>query len=46
MKEVSIAIFKVFCMTQRGIEPKAPVPLANTQPTRQMSRLESLIFVE
>ena len=36
-KEVSSTIFKVFGMTQPGIEPRSPRPLANTQTTRLMS---------
>ena len=36
-KEVSSTIFKVFGMTQPGIEPKSPGPLANTQHTRPMT---------
>ena len=36
-KEVSSTIFKVFGMTQPGIEPKSPRPLANTLLTRPMS---------
>ena len=35
-KEVSSTIFKVFGMTQPGIEPRFPGPLANTIPTRTM----------
>ena len=38
-KEVSSTIFKVFGMTQPGIEPRSPGPLANTLPTRPMNRL-------
>ena len=38
-KEVSSTIFKVFGMTQPGIEPRSPGPLANILPTRPMSRL-------
>ena len=30
LKEVSSTIFKVFGMTQPGIEPRSPGPLANT----------------
>ena len=37
-KEVSSTIFKVLGMTQTGIEPRSPRPLANTQPTSPMSR--------
>ncbi len=37
-KEVSSTIFKVFDMTQPGIEPRSPGTLANTLPTRPMSR--------
>ena len=33
-KEASSTIFKVFGMTQLGIEPMSPGPLANTLPTR------------
>ena len=32
-KEVSSTILKVFGMTQPGIEPRSPGPLANTLPT-------------
>ena len=35
-KEVSSTIFKVFGMTQPGIELRSPGPLANTLPTRPM----------
>ena len=38
-KEVSSTIFKIFSMTRHGIEPWFPWPLANTLPTRPMSRL-------
>ena len=34
--EVSSTIFKVFGMTQPGIEPRSPGPLANTLPTTPM----------
>ena len=37
-KGVSSTILKVFSMTQPGIEPTSPGPLANTLPTRPMSR--------
>ena len=37
-KKVSSTIFKVFGMTRSGIEPRSPGPLANTLPTRPMSR--------
>ena len=37
-KEVSSTIFKVFGMTRPGIEPRSPGSLANTLPTRPMSR--------
>ena len=37
-KEVSSTILKVFGMTQHGIEPRSPGPLANTILTRPMSR--------
>ena len=37
-KKVSITIFKVFGMMRPGIEPRSPGPLANTLPTRPMSR--------
>ena len=30
-------------MTQPGIEPRSPRPLANTLPTRPMSRFEDII---
>ena len=36
-KEVSSIIFKVFGMTQPGIEPRSPGQLANTLPTRPMN---------
>ena len=36
-KVVSSTIFKVFGMTQPGIEPRSPKPFANTLPTRPMS---------
>ena len=36
-KEVSSTIFKVFGMTQPGIEPKSHRPLKNTLPTCPMS---------
>ena len=36
-EEVSSTIFKVFGMTQPGIEPKSPRPLVNTLPARPMS---------
>ena len=35
-KEVSSTIFKVFGMTQPGIEPRSPGPLVDTLPTRTM----------
>ena len=35
-QEVSNTIFKVFGMTQPGIEPWSPGPLENTLPTRPM----------
>ena len=35
-KEVSSTIFKVFSMTQAGIEPRSPGPLSNTLPTRSI----------
>ena len=38
-KEVSSTIFKVFGMTQPGIEARSPRLLANILPTRPMSRL-------
>ena len=38
-KEVSSTILKVFGMTRPGIEPRSLGPLANTLPTRPMSRL-------
>ena len=34
IKELSSTILKVFGMTQPGIEPRFPGPLANTLPTR------------
>ena len=37
-KEVSSTIFKVFGMTQSGIEPRSSGTLSNTLPTRLMSR--------
>ena len=36
--------FQVFGMTWLGIEPRSPVPLVNTLPTRPMSRLYSLLI--
>ena len=36
-KEVSSTIFKVFGLTQPGIEPRSPGPLASTLPTRPNS---------
>ena len=36
-EELSSTIFKVFGMTQTGIEPMSPWPLANTLPTKPMS---------
>ena len=39
IKEVSSTIFKVFGMTWPGIEPRSPRSLANTLPTRPMSRI-------
>ena len=39
-KEVSNTIFKVFGMTQPGIEPWSPGPLVNILPTRPMSKWE------
>ena len=33
-KQVSSTNFKVFGMTRPGIEPRSPVPLANTLPTK------------
>ena len=35
-------VFKVFGMTQPGIEPRSPGPLANTPPTRPISRFKWL----
>ena len=35
-KEVSSTIFKVFGITQPGIEPRSPRPLVNTLPTSSM----------
>ena len=37
-KEINCTIFKVFGMTQPGIESRFLGPLANTLPTRPMSR--------
>ena len=37
-KEVSSTIFKAFGMTQPGIEPRSPGPLASTLPTSTLSR--------
>ena len=39
IKEVSSTILKVFGMNRPGIELRSPRPLANTLPTRPMSRL-------
>ena len=39
--EVSSTIFKVFGMTRPVVEPRFPGSLANTLPTRQISRLSS-----
>ena len=39
--EVSSTIFKVFDMTQPGIEPRSPWPLANTLPTRTIDQFLS-----
>ena len=39
-KAVSSTIFKVFGMTRPGIEPRSAGSLANTLPTRPMSRLK------
>ena len=41
--EVSSTIFKVFGMTRPRIEPRSPGSLANTLPTRPMSR-SSVVF--
>ena len=38
-KAVSSTIFRVFGMTRPGIQPRSPGPLANTLPTRTLSRL-------
>ena len=43
-KEVSSTIFLVFSMTQLGNEPQSSGPLANTLPTRPMSRY-SLAYI-
>ena len=43
-KEVSSTILKVFGMTRPGIEPRSPGPLANTLPTRTMSRLRTIKY--
>ena len=43
--EVSSTIFKVFNMTRPGIEPRSPWPLANTLPSRSMSRSISNILI-
>ena len=40
-KEESSTIFKVFGMTQPGIEPRSSRLLVNTLPTRPMSRFVS-----
>ena len=45
-KEVSSIIFKVFGMTQPGIERRSPGPLVNTLPTKIMCLCELLIFFE
>ena len=36
-KQGGIKFFKVFGMTQPGIEPRSPGPLANTLPTKLMN---------
>ena len=43
-KEVSCTIFKVFGMIRYVIEPRASRPLANTLPTRPVSRFQ-LIYL-
>ena len=43
-KVVSSTILKVFGMTQHGIEPRSPGPLANTLPTRPMQSEIRIIF--
>ena len=43
-KEVSSIIFKVFGITQPGIEPRSPGPLGNTLPTRPIFGLMSREF--
>ena len=44
-KEVSSTIFKVFGMIRSGIEPRSSRPLANTLPTRPMSRWYLIIYI-
>ena len=44
-KEVSSTIFKLFGMTRNGIEPRSSGQLANTLPTRLMSRLYIYIYI-
>ena len=44
-KVVSSTIFKVFGTTRPGIEPRSLRPLANTLPTRPMSRLELSLLI-
>ena len=44
-KEISSTIFKVFGMTRPGIEPRSPRPLANTLPTKPMSRSISKVDI-
>ena len=44
-KEVLSISFKVFGVTQPGIKPQSPRPLANTLPTRPMSRFSFYIYV-
>ena len=44
-KVVSSTTFKVFGMTQPGIEPRSPGPLADTQSSRPMSRIKLYIHI-
>ena len=44
-KEVLSTIFKVFGMTRPGIKPTSPGSLANTLPTRTMSRYNNCSYL-
>ena len=45
-KEVSNTIFKVFGITQPGIEPQSPRPLANTLSTWPISQLHTHAYIQ